>query len=333
MAKLLLALLEYAFLVLLGTALGLIGAESFARLVQHAPVFSLHNIWPGFQDLARTHWFVPDAHLGYVPGVQWQAQGRFGFQNGTEYQDPANPTAANVVILGDSVIQDSRFSDALRALTDPQRVYLWKAGIGGYSTPQEVEYLRTRTSLPRTDVILLGFCLNDFFPALVVLSGENAAPMRASKIDPVRVRFPSFFLASSVYQRLLLWENMLPEEDFSWSVRMVARNSRRVHEALMALKEYAATRSAGLVVMVFPYLRSYSGQDGLAEYLRAAHGEILQLVSKEKIRYVDFHDSIREGERENFRVSAEDEIHPNRAAHTLFARDLAARFPEYFPGH
>ena len=124
-------------LVAVGLALAL--AELAARVLRPVPSAS-SPAWNGFDGQLRRGLFEADPVLGYRPGPLWGERGRFGFRNGAEYDGTQEP-ATDVVVLGDSLIQEGELVAALQHELAGTDTRVWNAGIGGYNTLQEAGYL------------------------------------------------------------------------------------------------------------------------------------------------------------------------------------------------
>jgi hypothetical protein len=164
-------------LAALSIVVALAVGEILARVVRPIP-YTRTGVWSGFDEQLRERFFVPDPVAGYVPGPGWAPAGRHGLLNGAEYDGQTAP-ATDIVVLGDSLVQDRALGRALQARLAGTAARVWSAGIGGYNTLQEAYYLEHFVGID-PDVIVLAFCLNDFNRSMVVAPTTGNSSRRIS---------------------------------------------------------------------------------------------------------------------------------------------------------
>ena len=299
-------------------ALGI--AELAARWIIAAPAYRTSD--PGFQRELGDRYLVPDPVLGVVPGPAWSGPtGRLGFQNGAEYGDLGRE-ATDIVFLGDSIIQSRLLQSALNRFLTGTSARTWNAGIAGYNTLQEAYYLEQRTGLD-PDVLILGFCLNDFLPSMSVARARTHGTgdrMMQNLFEPIGVVSPFWFRTSALYRVVKLRTIAFGTGDL-WAADTVQRNRWLVAEGLARLRLYARHHDTTLLVVVYPYL---TAED---DYLRAAHETVLAILRDLDIRFIDMKTVYRDrGDAlERLRKTPDDIVHPNIEGHMIAAVAIARR--------
>lgn len=88
-------------------------------------------------------------------------------------------------------------------MPEGREVRIWSSGIPGYNTLQEAHYLEKHIGV-EADLVVLGFCLNDFLPSMVVVAGDRfkKGDFAFSKIDPLGDVSPFLFEHSVLYRHI-----------------------------------------------------------------------------------------------------------------------------------
>jgi lysophospholipase L1-like esterase len=300
-------------------ALGL--AELAARWLVTAPVYRTSDS-PVSQGELGNGYLVADRVLGFAPGPAWEGPGgRRGFQNGAEYGDLSRD-ATDVVFLGDSIIQSRLLQSALNQFLTDTSARTWNAGIAGYNTLQEAYYLEQRIALD-PDVLILGFCLNDFLPSMSVARDDGPMAqerMMQNVFEPIGLVSPFWFETSALYRLVKLRTIALGSGDL-WSAEAVRRNRWLVAEGLARVRRYARDHDATLLVVVYPYL---TAED---DYLKTAHETVLAILQDLDIAFVDLKAVFRERgvALDRVRKTPDDLVHPNAEGHMIAAIEIARR--------
>jgi lysophospholipase L1-like esterase len=308
-----------------GTIVALLIGEAVVRLTLKVKFSSLEPYDTFFDNSFKDQAAVYDEDLGYAPGPQWTGpEGRFGYQNGAEYEGDKNPKT-EVAILGDSLVLHHLLMDALYSNVGRQNVRIFNAGIGGYNTVQESIYLRTRIShLP--NVLILSFCLNDFAPSMTVSFSQATKryTLLQNHFEPLGYVNPFWFKHSALYRLFSLARISLLKKDQMFTPAMIQKNIPQVKTALEDILNFSRKNKMKLVVAVYPHITHYEPGD----WMDTSHREIVKILNGLKIQYVDGQDLIPVTPEMKF--DPEDVVHPSLKAHTIMAEALVREFPEYF---
>ncbi len=304
-------------------AFALFLGEVLTRLLYPTP-FSDSDIWPGFNDQLQSGKFVPDAELGYRPGPEWLAGGRFGFSNGVEY-DGWDGAAVDIAVLGDSLVQSGELTEALKNQLGKGAARVWTAGIGGYNTLQEAGYLE-RHITREPNVLILAFCLNDFTTSMVVVPSGSRSKGRfvAPDFEPLAEVNPYLFRHSALY-RLVQSVLVAGSVRERFSPQGVTQNGKNVIAGLERMQRYAARLDIPFLVILYPHLVEQE-----SPWLSTAHRLAIDIFQRMGLRYVDVSDAYAAHGITALRKSPDDAVHPRLEGHEIAARQLLQAFPEIF---
>jgi lysophospholipase L1-like esterase len=168
------------------------------------------------------------------------------------------------------------------------------------------------------EVVVLGFCLNDFLPSMTVVRDHSRTTMTQNLFEPIGRVSPFWFRHSALY-RMVKLRVLLPRDTGQlWSADTVARNRAVVSEGLERIRRYAAERGATLLVVVYPYLTTDD------DYLRTAHETVLAVLDELGIDAIDLKAVYRERgyDLERLRTSPDDVVHPNAEGHRVAAAEI-----------
>jgi hypothetical protein len=265
--------------------------------------------------------WVFDAELAYRPG-RWQQNDSQGTQTSYPATQAADPAKKDVLIVGDSVIEQRYFEKALGKHLDASKFRIWNAGIGGYNTLQEAFYVKKYISL-KPEIIILGFCLNDFQPSRVLQVEENHTyRLLSTSFETQLIAFPRLFHQVALYRAYEIFRNHVGMVDY-WKKGGLKQNRAIVEEGFRIFKAYAQENHAKLYVMIFPHL--YKPND-TPLWMRESRGLVTQILKEQRIPFVDLHVSDVIGDPAPFFNAPGDVTHPNLAAHQIFADYFMRKF-------
>ena len=305
--------------------LGLFLLEIYARIFLKINYFSKEGVAACFDEGIDSQYIIADENLGFLPGPTWKGDnGRYGFQNGSEYEN-SNGEQKNIIIIGDSIIQDRYLERSLKFLLQNESFAIWNAGVGGYNTLQEAIYLEDHIKIT-PDLLILGFCLNDFFLSMSVVSDNfKIKEMVRNLFEPLDYVNPYFFKHSALYRFIKLRCAFIAKKDLAWSEENVLGNPKTVIKGLSKMQEYCNQLGIPFIVVVFPHLlRDYSRS--CDEWLAEAYQSILSILNRMNIRYIDIHQVYNGMDIEKLRDGPDDIVHPNLEAQFIVAKELINRF-------
>lgn len=153
------------------------------------------NHWKVGDDLKKskeasdsyTQRYVYDADIGYVK--------KDFIENANVLGDSNSPKNFNILILGDSVSDTGTYVDKLKTMVDKDyapSVDIINAGVVGYDTKMEYEFLKKYGLSSEPDLVVLQFNVNDF----------HGTPLIMKQQDSTWVAYDQEFAGVSVSQSL-----------------------------------------------------------------------------------------------------------------------------------
>lgn len=218
-----------------------------------------------------------------------------------------------IVVLGDSIIwghglpQDKTFAKQLESKLNQQsrdgiNFEALNFGVSGYSTVEEVELFRTKAIKYDPDLVIVGYCLNDYFD---------------SSLEAIAFHQTHYGLFSKSY----VWDHVR-RTSASWSYEKFGvdisddKANKRLRQKFTELTELAPCPVA---MLIFPTLHSFDDYGFRNEHARAASA-----AGGLGIEIIDLLDAYKEYRAVDLKVSLTDHTHPN-AKGTGIAADVAIK--------
>ena len=213
-----------------------------------------------------------------------------------------------IVVLGDSIIWghglalDDSFAKQLEqqlnaAFDRPFEVLNF--GVSGYSTQQEVELFKVKASHFEPDLVIVGYCLNDYLES----SAEGAA---------FRRQYYDIFSKSYVYDHLRRSVFGLSHNGFGVGFQDV-QAQQDLHEQFALLQAYSGGKRN--VVVIFPMLVDLEDYLFAFEHLRAK-----QALEGLNYEVLDLLDEFRAYDPDSLVLTSKDRTHPNAFGAAIAAR-------------
>ncbi len=266
--------------------------------------------------------YRPSAILGYetIPNSAFGINS-FGMV-GQEHKLKKEQGTYRILVLGDSITEQNWYVEKLQEKLNNshQRLKynfeLWNGGVMGYQVNQYAAYLEHKGLKYNPDMVIIGFCLNDFETLYWVLYKDGKGftifynpAVELSKIFPL-----NFFLFkhSYLYRFFILKVNNL-----------LLKPEGRFHDSktegfyyLKKIKNICQEKKIALLGVIFPYFKR------LSEYSDSEMNEYKEMVGVLKILnidYIDLHKYIPEEKRYELRSRKDDYIHPSVEGHEIAA--------------
>ncbi len=246
-----------------------------------------------------------------------------------EPQVPRPGGVRRIAFLGDSFVAGygvadpaARFPDLVRAELERRGgspIDVWNAGGIGWSTGDELAWLREVQPQARFDHVVLAYCLNDADDLLTPAERFDRRSVRRSAwFQP----WQSFF-ADFLWFRLNLARDTRVDGYYGWVTRAYEDEAVWARQAarIRALGDYCRTQGIRFDAVVFPLFDSWG--DGYA--FDAAHDRVVAAFQSAGARVLDLRATYR-GIPGRELVANRYDAHPNPRAHELAARAILAAF-------
>jgi len=309
-------------LALASFALSFAVLEVVVRLAELAPQVQVLKTHDG------AYMTTEDPDLPYVPNPAHFFFNDLGFRD-----PPRDPEAAGgrprIFVIGDSLAMGAslrreqafpaRLEVHLREGSDLfASAEVWNLAVSGYTTRHEVAYLKREGLQYAPDLVLVAFCMNDFYRHSTELDQVEA--LRGfedqRRLQRALARSPLF---GSELVRLVWWRLGGAHEQTSGEVSSDGRQD--VGAAFARLAELADQANFQVVVVVFPYLVPFEDY-GFSEM----HELVALLARQNGLAVYDlmprFHRAYGDDVKE-LKTHHSDAIHLSAAANDTAARSVA----------
>ncbi len=264
----------------------------------------------------------PSSILGYelVPNSVPEVNS-FGMV-GREHRLEKDKDTYRILVLGDSITEHNWYVEKLEDKlnnSNPKldhKFELWNGAVMGYQVNQYAAYLKHKGLRYRPDMVIIGFCLNDFDTQYWVFYKDKKGftifynPARKlSKILPLNT---FLFKHSYLYRFLFLRiENLLsnPKEKFP-------EPKTEGLYYLKTIKNICQEKKIPLLGVIFPYLKRL---DEYRDDEMDRYKEMIEVLDILNIEYIDLHKYLPEKDRYALRRDRNDYSHPSIEGHEIAA--------------
>jgi hypothetical protein len=215
-----------------------------------------------------------------------------------------------IIVLGDSVTMYGRYTDYLEDLLNNDfgnKIEVWNCSIGGHGIKDYYYNLSYRCLHYQPDMVIIGFCLNDFSLTPVMFRDRRGTLLCYRPFRLLKGELDNWLYCHSRAYRLILStleaRHLIP---YFYADEPLGRLY------LGKIKALAQQYNIPLLTLIFPYFRADSEES--IEY------KIMKKVIDElNIDCIDLHQVFRKEERLKFLDNSNEYLHPNDAAHRIVA--------------
>ncbi len=291
-------------LLLLGVALGVLGAELALRWVGPPD---------GFPRERRMLWMGQGSHLmldpdfGFRPILDNKLFNEYGTRV-NDYDIAKRPGVGRLLFVGDSVTFRGKIVGALRARYGEQRYEYWNAGVSGFNVVQEANYDKRYNAAVEPDHVILTFHTNDFETTPVAFRKDGDLVVFAPG-RPLEQISPWLFRHSRLYR---MWVGRHPRDSASDAIIDETENS------LVELKRQLDREGIRLSVLLLPLL---APDNEWKDRHRRSREASLSLLEAHDFRYFDLLDVMNRALEDGIDVRQDpgDRWHPSDAVAERFA--------------
>jgi len=222
---------------------------------------------------------------------------------------------SRIICVGDSVTARSQFPQFLEQLLNEEQSLcyeVWNAGIVGYSLKQECLYIEEKLLVAEPDLVLIGFCWNDF----------DTTPLVARVNDQLVGVFPSeeklglnpFLLRHSALYRLGV------KGLFALQRKKIGKQEGIVDETreqLLRTQTILTERGIPVVLVLLPM--PVSLEENLGWY---AFRQLIVIAEGCGIPYIDLRESVKGRTPGSMRIDADDASHLNQDMGQVIAHKI-----------
>jgi len=214
-----------------------------------------------------------------------------------------------IIIHGDSISMGSYPHNLEEQLNEDfnNKVEVWNCSIGGQGIREYYNYLKYRSLNYKPDMIIIGFCLNDFNLTPVMFKTADGELHCYRPFQVLKGNFDNWLYCHSNLYRFIL---ATIEEKYFGKFSPYAFGT----EYLGKIKAIAQERSIPLLAVIFPYFRSDSEESQEYKVMK-------RVINELNVECIDLHKIFKREERYKFlqKDHLTDFIHPNEEAHAIVA--------------
>ncbi len=253
---------------------------------------------------------------------------RAGILRPDDVAEQAAPGTFRIAVLGDSVAAAiklaypervfTRLENRLDKLYGPDSVEVLNFGVSGYSTLQEAALLDERVGKYSPDMLVLQYCMNDFYPSerpygwFMDHSPLYAVDFVASLIEKYR---------ALGYPPVAYWENQYQQDMAGW---------RNIDTGFTHIARYAAKHRIPVLLVIFPLISKEGWYAGNAA---ERHQRVAALGKQAGFSVFDLLPVYAGHDIDTIRLKPYDTFHPNALGQQVAAQALASWFQDHgYPG-
>lgn len=256
---------------------------------------------------------------------------------GSEIYEKTNDTF-RILGIGDSITEApylpenhsylNRLAEELKKNTK-RRIEVMNAAVGGYNTWQELEMMKEKSLLVKTDLIIVGVCLNDFVDRKPILKKSWFNRIKVNFQDGSKARYFNFLYQKSSLYKFLYdflshtrrkglgetgYRRYLEEYNFDISRSDFEKWKKPFEEMMIFSKE----NKIKILFVIFPLHnqilhKEISSYSPLSDFFKQKNANFLDLME-------DFKKESEEG-KSLFRKR--DIIHPTSLGHSIAAEAIS----------
>ena len=261
--------------------------------------------------------FIKDDLLGYIPAMGVNSSyNEYGVRHNN--YTLANPEGwRRTLFMGDSIIGYGFTQKALQELTEGKPIEYWNAGVFGYSTAQEVMFYKRFNRPVKPNLVVLGFCLNDFDGTPVLLLNNEGGNVMVSP-----------YLGQEYYNAWLFKNSVIYRLYLSAKAGFTGRAGLEgdVKKYLAELKGISQEDDFNLQVVIYPILKTEA--DWPSSYLQQ-HEQIIRVLKELDIVYYDLKPLLNETLKSHpvnwVQLTEGDYFHPSQQFSGIIANHLLAQ--------
>lgn len=258
--------------------------------------------------------FIKDDRLGYIPAMGANSSfNEYGVRH-NNYTLAKPEGWRRTLFVGDSIIGYGFTQRSLQELTEGKPIEYWSAGVFGYSTAQEVMFYKRFNRPVKPNLVVLGFCLNDFDGTPVILLNNEGGNVMVSP-----------YLGQEYYNAWLFKNSVLYRLYLSAKAGFTGRAGLEddVKKYLAELKSISHEDDFNLKVVIYPILKKEA--DWPSSYLRQ-HEQIIRVLKELGIVYYDLKPLLKETLKSHpvkwVQVTEGDYFHPSQQFSGIIAKHL-----------
>jgi len=244
-----------------------------------------------------------------------------------EYTVKKKKGAYRILILGDSITANNLYPSMLEDMLNQfdfknSRFEVLNAALPGIGVRQYLNYLEKKGAGFSPDMVLIGFCINDFEVWSPIVYKDKNNLIEYYNPFPRLSRYcmnKFLFRHSALYRFLVIrLENIFYAEYRNAKDSLADRKEEGLY-CLKKMKDNCGKKNIMLAGVIFPYLKPLIDYD---IYEIRMYNDIKETLGDLNINYLDLHPYFYGLDLYSLRETPEDFVHPNTEGHKIAAESI-----------
>lgn len=222
-----------------------------------------------------------------------------------------------IICLGDSTTAYSDYTRILEKLLNTEKedkFEVWNCGVSGYAIIQYCRALKEKWLKYKPDIVIIGFCLNDFTTTPLVIK-ENNRFVGYFPYEEILPNVNPLLLKHSALYRFIIARIFFTTKDYDNQIRLQARFY------LQEVKDLLAAKDIRFLITILGYAERFENYPSDA---KKGYAEIKKIIQEYNIESIDtvplFEEFLENNEPKD--LSSYDEIHFNYKGSEIVAKAM-----------
>lgn len=265
--------------------------------------------------------FRPSRTLGYefIPNLnfpEWQVKtNSLGMLDKERSEKKANGIY-RIICLGDSTTANSEYAGILEGLLNEDKkryeFEVWNCGVEGYGATQYYRELKEKWLRCNPDMVIIGFCLNDFHTTPLIFKEKDHLVGYFPKKELIQ-KVSSILLKHSALYRFIVIKLISSKTETNGNMyKQIGFYLREMNELLLIQRVH-------FLIVILGLPRQY---DSWAIHWKTDYGEIKRIVWDYNIETIDLVPIFESNNPEGLKKVIGDEVHFNNMGSRLIAQAI-----------
>jgi len=244
-----------------------------------------------------------------------------------EYSIKKKEGVYRILVLGDSITANNLYPSILEDMLNQvdfknSRFEVLNAALPGIGVRQYLNYLEKKGINLSPDMVLIGFCINDFEVWNPIVYKDKANLIEYYNPFPILSRYfmsKFLFCHSALYRFFVIrLENALYAKYRKEENSLTDRKEEGLY-CLKKIKDSCGKKNSVLVGVIFPYFKPLIAYD---DYETGTYHDIKEVLKNLDIDYLDLHPYFYGLDFYGLRETPDDFVHPNIEGHKIAAEQI-----------
>ncbi|MBU1912196.1 MAG: SGNH/GDSL hydrolase family protein [Candidatus Omnitrophica bacterium] len=226
--------------------------------------------------------------------------------------------AYRIICLGDSTTANSDYVKILEGLLNknknPEKFEVWNCAVTGYGAIQYSRALEEKWMQYNPDMVIVGFCLNDFVSTPLVTMEQNTLVGYFPHREILPNVSPFLLKHSALYRFAIMRIFFLKNKNYEDYYKDIVEATRH---HIQKMRKLCLTSETRFLIVILGITRRFEDCD---PYLRRSYAEIKEIITECNIESLDTVPVFQKNDPESLMLS--DELHFNRRGNEIVADEI-----------